>query len=271
MLGLRLTDLSFEIGVHVATAAGICLFLREELVAILSSIIPGRTRSGASSIGGPPGGDTHNERASEGTAAGTKRRGRALLLALVIGTVPAALAGLVAYDQIERVFHSVRLTVMMLPVTGLFLMSTRWAKDKELGVSPLLALLIGAAQAVAIIPGLSRSGLTIGAAVLLGVKKEEAVKFSFLLSLPAILGGAVLKLVKAGTQAGAAAPSVGFPSVGSLSGVPPATLAVGLAVSFFFAVIGAKTLLRVVRKGKLEYFGYYCVLAGVAGLVYIWH
>lgn len=250
LLGLRLTDLSFEIAMHVATAAAICFFLRGELTSIFRGLLP---RAAA----GPAGDD------------GTRRRGRALLLALVVGTVPAVVLGFVAYDAIERAFHCVGLTVAMLPVTGVFLVSTRWARDRGLSVSPLLALVIGVAQAVAIIPGISRSGLTVGAALLLGVKKEEAVRFSFLLSLPAILGGAVLKLAKAAGEsapasgaAAAAAPSAAVSHVGT-----PALL-IASAVAFLFALLAARTLLGVVRKGKLEYFGYYCILVGVAYLIY---
>jgi undecaprenyl-diphosphatase len=134
---------------------------------------------------------------------------------------------------------------------------------------------IGIAQAIAIIPGISRSGLTVGAALLLGVKKDEAVRFSFLLSLPAILGGAVLKLAKAGVESapGAGAVTGAAPaavSSAALPGVSGPSLVVGTLVAFLFALIAAKALLGVVRRGKLEYFGYYCILVGAAFLIYTW-
>jgi undecaprenyl-diphosphatase len=189
----------------------------------------------------------------------------------VIGTVPAVVVGLVAYDAIERVFHTISLTAAMLPVTGVFLLFTRLARDKGLRVSPLLALAIGAAQAVAIIPGVSRSGMTVGTALLLGVRKDEAVKFSFLLSLPAILGGAVLELAKAGAgpASDAASGLASTPSV-TASNVSATALVIGSVTAFAFALLAARTLLGVVRKGKLEYFGYYCILAGVAFLILTW-
>ena len=249
LLGLRLTDLSFEIAVHVATAVAVCFFLRSELASMLRALVPWG--------------------AGVGDAA-TRGRGRRLLLALVVGTVPAVVFGLVAYDAIESVFHCVGLTVAMLPVTGVFLVSTRLAKDKGLEVSPLLALVVGVAQAAAIVPGLSRSGLTVGTALLLGVKKDEAVKFSFLLSLPAILGGAVLRLAKAGggSAPDAAAALAAAPQAASHVSTP--ALVVGSAVAFVFALVAARTLLGVVRRGKLEYFGYYCILVGVAYLIFTW-
>ncbi len=251
LLGLRLTDLSFEIAVHVATAAAVCFFLRSELASMLGALTP-RAAAAASAD------------------AGERGRGRALLIALVIGTVPAVVVGLVAYDAIEKVFHTVGLTAAMLPVTGVFLLFTRLSRDRGLGVSPLLALLIGAAQAVAIVPGVSRSGLTVGTALLLGVKKDEAVKFSFLLSLPAILGGAVLKLAKAAGPASDAASGLAAAPSAAVSHVGAPALVVGAAAAFAFALLAAKTLLGVVRKGKLEYFGYYCILAGVAFLIFTW-
>jgi undecaprenyl-diphosphatase len=252
LLGLRLTDLSFEIAVHVATAAAVCFFLRAELASMLRALTPRAAGLAPADSGG-------------------RGRGRALLIAVVIGTVPAVVVGLVAYDAIERVFHTISLTAAMLPVTGVFLLFTRLARDKGLRVSPLLALAIGAAQAVAIIPGVSRSGMTVGTALLLGVRKDEAVKFSFLLSLPAILGGVVLELAKAGAgpASDAASGLASTPSV-TASNVSATALVIGSVTAFAFALLAARTLLGVVRKGKVEYFGYYCILAGVAFLILTW-
>ncbi|MBN1503805.1 MAG: undecaprenyl-diphosphate phosphatase [Candidatus Eisenbacteria bacterium] len=253
LLGLRLTDLSFEIAVHVATAAAVCFYLRAELVSMLRALVPWGAASSSEQ--------------------GVRDRGRTLLIAVVVGTLPAVVVGLVAYDAVERVFHSVGLTVAALPLTGVFLLSTKLARDRRLGVSPVLALVVGLAQAVAIIPGISRSGMTVGAALLLGMKKDDAVKFSFLLSLPAILGGAVLKLAKDAGESAAAASSAGAvdlasPTPAAASHLSTTALLVGSAVAFVFALIAARTLLGVVRRGKLEYFGYYCILAGVAFLVF---
>jgi undecaprenyl-diphosphatase len=227
-LGLELSDLSLEISVHVATALGLCFVLRSELVTMVRSIVPA------------------------GLSTERKKLGRSLILNVVVGSVPAALVGLLASHQIRAVFHSPTLTFAMLPVTGAFLLTTRWSRDKGLGLSPPVALLVGAAQAVAILPGISRSGLTICTALLLGVRREEAVKFSFLLSLPAILGGAVLEFAGGG-RAGSA--------------VGTEALAIGSLVAFGSAIFAASILLRLVRRGKLEYFGYYCLAVGATGLL----
>jgi undecaprenyl-diphosphatase len=226
-LGLDLSDLSFEISVHVATALGLCLILRNELGIMARSLLP------------------------FGLSPETKKRGRSLLLNVLVGSIPAVIVGVLASDQIKAVFHGPTLTFAMLPVTGAFLLLTKWSREKALELGPGLAFLVGAAQAIAILPGISRSGLTIGAALLLGVRKEEAVKFSFLLSLPAIAGGAVLEF------------SQGLPAESTL-GLD--VLAIGSVTAFACAIFAAKVLLRIVRRGKLEYFGYYCLLLGTLGL-----
>ena len=242
ILGVELRDVSFEITVHVATAAALCLVLRREIWLMLRSI----------QTGGLKGGDTQAKGVRLGMSDQERRRGRLLILAVIIGSVPAVLVGVAASDQIEAAFHGVTLTLAMLPVTGIFLILTRWARDRDRDVRGLRALIVGVAQAIAILPGISRSGLTVGTGLFLGVTKEEAVKFSFLLSIPAIGGGAVLKLFKG---------SGGVPSVGAQN------LAIAAVVAFFSALLAARVLLRVVKRGKLEYFGYYCVLVGVLGLL----
>ncbi len=227
-LGLVLSDLSFEISVHVATALGLCLILRGELKVMFRSLLP------------------------SGLSEEDKNRGRSLLLNVLVGSVPAVLVGLLAAEQIEAMFHGPTLTFAMLPVTGVFLLLTRWSRENGVALRPGLAFLVGVAQAVAVLPGISRSGLTIGAALLLGVKREEAVRFSFLLSLPAIAGGAVLQL---------------FGGLGTESTPGVDVLVIGSITAFACAVFAAKVLLRLVKRGKLEYFGYYCIVVGAVGLL----
>lgn len=243
IMGVHLKDVSFEVSVHVATALALCFVLRREIWLMLRSILPARvSRGGSPHVGGPQAGISPDE----------KRKGRFLILAVIVGSVPAALVGLAFSDQIEAAFHGMRLTLAMLPVTGIFLILTRWARDKSRNVSQLRALVVGVAQAIAILPGISRSGLTVGTGLFLGITKDEAVKFSFLLSIPAIGGAALLKLVK---------------GPGPGAGVGAQNLAIAAVVAFFSALVGAKILLGVVRRGKLECFGYYCVVVGALGLL----
>ncbi|MFH0778230.1 MAG: undecaprenyl-diphosphate phosphatase [Candidatus Eisenbacteria bacterium] len=228
LMRLRLDSVSLEVWLHVGTALGLCFVMRRELLTIVHVFLPAGGRQEK------------------------RREGRELLAALVVGTLPAVLVGAAASGAVERLFHDVRLTLAMLSVTGVVLLSTRFAKHKGLRVTPALALAIGAAQAVAILPGISRSGATIATAVLCGIGREEAVRFSFLLSLPAILGGAVLELAGGLPQAGG--PGAGF-------------IALASAVACLSSVLAAFSLLHVVRKGKLGYFGYYCLAASGLGFL----
>lgn len=209
------------------------------------------------------------------------RKGRLLLFAVIVGSVPAALAGFALSDKIESIFHGVGLTLAMLPLTGAFLIATRWAKDRNRPVSLARGLIVGIGQAIAILPGISRSGMTIGSGLLLGVAKEEAVKFSFLLSIPAIGGAALLKLLKgsesqisAGSlKTAALSGAAGLQNVSAVAGVHSVgavgaqNLAIAGIVAFFSAILAAKLLFGVVRRGKLEYFGYYCLAIGLLGLI----
>ncbi|UCF78548.1 MAG: undecaprenyl-diphosphate phosphatase [Candidatus Eiseniibacteriota bacterium] len=226
-LGLELSDLSFEVSVHVATALGLCLVLGKELRMMFRSVVP------------------------SGLSEGERVQGRSLILNVFVATLPAVAVGLLASEPLRAVFHDPVLTFAMLPVTGALLVATRWAPGDGRILNPRLALLIGAAQAVAILPGISRSGFTIAAALLLGVRKDEAVKFSFLLSLPAIVGGTALELSR---------------GLSSASSAGAGALAVGSVAALVSAVVAAGALLRVVRRGKLEYFGYYCLCVGALGL-----
>lgn len=264
LMGVELKDVSFEISVHVATALALCVVLRREIWLMLRSLLPTRkSKAGGSGEGRPQVGISQTE-----VLHGEKQKGRLLILAIIAGSIPAALVGLALSDQIEAVFHGVTLTVAMLPLTGVFLILTRWAKDRGRGVGVARGFIIGIAQAIAILPGISRSGMTVGSGLLLGIAKEDAVKFSFLLSIPAIGGAALFKLVKgfdAGAGAGVGVSGIGVPGVG-LPGIGAQNLAIASVVAFISALAAARLLLGVVRRGKLVYFGYYCLGIGVLGL-----
>lgn len=261
LLGVDLKDVSFEISVHVATALALCFVLRRELWLMLRSILPnGLAEPKGAQVGKTQVEGSRVKDLQRRVLAGEKRKGRLIILAVIIGSIPAALLGVGAQSQIEATFHGARLTLTMLPITGVFLILTKWAKDKGRSPSALRALVVGVAQAIAILPGISRSGLTVGTGLLLGITKEEAVKFSFLLSIPAIGGAAVLKLLKG--SGGVSGPGA---SIGAQN------LAIAAVVAFFSALVAAKALLGVVRRGKLDYFGYYCLVVGLLGLLLLTH
>ena len=179
------------------------------------------------------------------------------IVALVVGTLPAVVVGLLFKDALESLFSSPRAAAAALVLTGFVLLSTRRAGRRTRNlpggwqpVAPPLhkALLIGCAQALAIVPGISRSGSTIAASLWLGLARDEAARFSFLLSVPAILGALVLHVL-AGDVASEA---------GGLA------LFLGAAVAFVVGLFAIRlTALMVVQKHFWK-FAFYCIPLGVA-------
>lgn len=178
-----------------------------------------------------------------------------LFFCLLIGTLPAVALGLLFKDFVERAFDNVSLTSFMLILTGLFLFLTRFSRVKRESVGFLDSLIIGLAQGLALVPGISRSGWTIGAGLLRGIKGTRAAEFSFLLSLPAIFGASVLKLKESLDQ--------------SLSSETMALYLCGAFSAFIFGYLAIKFLLQVLKKGRLEYFGYYCIIIGILSLIFL--
>lgn len=181
---------------------------------------------------------------------------RPLVVALLAGSVPAAVAGLALKDFFVSLFDSVRVVGYSLLVTGVLLyLAERRASHGASGqpemirVGTLPALVVGFGQALAIVPGLSRSGTTISAALLAGLDRETAARFSFLLSIPAILGGGVVEL-----------PSV---LAGEVAGMPLIAGMVAAALSGYAAI---RVLLGAIRRGRLWIFSLYVWILGLAVL-----
>ncbi len=178
--------------------------------------------------------------------------GRRELLALAAGTAPLVLALLPGFrDGVLALEGRPRAVGVALVVTALLLLSTRFAPPKDRPLSPLRAVLVGLAQLGAVVPGISRSGSTIAAGLWLGLAPDRAARFSFLLSVPAILGAQV---VEAAHLADAPA-------------VPPTMLALAFATSFAVGLSCLAWLLRLVQRGRLWLFVPYLLVVGVAALV----
>ncbi len=175
---------------------------------------------------------------------------------VVLATIPAILGGLFLKDQVEAAFHSVQITAVFLLITALLmwaaeLMSKKVNKMEDL--SALDAFIIGSFQVLAIFPGLSRSGATISAGILRKLKREEAAKFSFLMSIPIMLGAGVM-------------------SINDLIKVPNLNeflpiLAVGFITSAVVGFLSIHWLLKFLNKNKLWLFSVYCVFISIATLV----
>jgi undecaprenyl-diphosphatase len=172
---------------------------------------------------------------------------------IIAASIPTALIGLLAQDFLESLFNSVRATGLALLGTAAVLSLTRLIKTSRtrsiLEMTLLDAFLIGTIQGLAIAPGLSRSGLTISCALILGLNKELSARFSFLLSIPAIVGGLALSLGR-----------------GQTSSVPTAYLFLGLVVSGVVGYLSLRFLTYIVDRGKLSFFAPWCLCVGLLAL-----
>ncbi|MCL2218923.1 MAG: undecaprenyl-diphosphate phosphatase [Chitinispirillia bacterium] len=178
---------------------------------------------------------------------------------IILGTIPAAFVGIFFNNQIEALFDTSKgtmpayLTSFMLFVTAGLLLFSSWKKSNgaDGGKLTLIRVIaIGLIQAVAITPGISRSGSTIAMALLVGVSRTEAGRFSFMLALPAIFGAALLEARH----------------VESWGALMTVDLAAGFIASLVVGIVALKLLLTFIQKGKLHYFGYYCAAAAVVSL-----
>src|SRR4030042_1098414 len=172
---------------------------------------------------------------------------------IVLATIPAVVIGLLFEHQVEAAFSHPLFVSCALLVTGTILLGTRWTKPKATRFGMARALIIGAAQSFAILPGISRAGSPIAAGMFTGVERSEAARFSFLLALPVILGACVVE--------GKELLQTGVPSQEAV------TLFVGTIAAYGAGVIALKWLLGVIRRGRLDRFAYYCYAVGLAGIV----
>ncbi len=179
-------------------------------------------------------------------------------LYVIVASIPAAFVGLLFKDQIEAIFDSLLFVFFMLIFTGTIMVVTPYLKDKGTALNGRRSFIIGVAQAFAILPGVSRSGSTIFTGLLMGIDRDKVARFSFIMSLPAVFGAALLKL-KDLMETG-------------LSDGQILNYVAGTLVAFISGYYAIKWLLDIVKKGKLQWFGYYCYALAALGLsyLYIW-
>ncbi len=179
---------------------------------------------------------------------------KAFSIKIIISMIPAALIGLFFEEELEIFFGGVvQLVGFMLIVTALLLYFADKAKETENKVSFTNALIIGIAQAVAIIPGISRSGATISTSVLLGVDKTRAARFSFLMVVPLIFGK-ISKDILGGQL--------------SLQGENTVAMSAGFLAAFISGLLACTWMIKLVRNSKLTYFAIYCLIVGLLAVTY---
>ena len=239
--GFEEVDNLFNILLHFATLVAVCAVYWKDIVEMVLEFFRGLaalcSKRGSREIARPP-------------------EARRLVLLVILGTLPLALVVPIE-DKVELLGNSPIFVSVALLVTGCILFySDRMARGKKNGRTATVvdALLVGVAQAVATIPGLSRSGCTISAGMLRGFDRKFAVRYSFLLSLPAVLGATLLKVVKTISEGGI-----------DTSLLPKYIL--GMVVAGVVGYFSIRLVQLLADKGKFGKFSIYCWIAGVVSLV----
>ena len=223
LLGIRLSGVTFEVAVHLATLCAVLWVYRRRVASLAT-----------------------------GTVRGDRAAWRYVGL-LVLASVPAGVAGVLGRNWFESAFGQPLMAAAMLLVTGFVVYSIRFTAERahEPRPSPADAAWIGVAQAAAILPGVSRSGSTVAMGTWLGVEPVAVAEFSFLMSVPAILGAGLL-------QAGDAV---------SASGPDLSALAAGFAAALVSGVLAIRWFVRMLESGAFHRFAWYCWAVGSAYLL----
>jgi len=223
ILGVKLSGVVFELLVHFGTLMAVLIYFRMRIIALVRAVFDRSMKS--------------------------ERR---MVFFIILSTIPAVVVALLFDDVIEEAFSSPILTSLMLVVTGLILLLTGLIKKRKKAISGGNAFLIGCGQALAILPGISRSGTTIATGMFTGVEPLVAAEFSFLLSIPAIAGAIVFKVR----------------DIVNLDTALIGQYAVGTVISFLSGLFAVYLLLSIIKKGKFQYFGIYCLIIGILGILY---
>jgi undecaprenyl-diphosphatase len=227
IFGLTEENLTFSIIVHGATFLSVLVVFREDILNLITSLFKFQWN------------------------AETK-----FISLLILSAVPVGLVGVLFKSDLEALFEGrIALVGFMLLITATLLFLTKYAppSNKEVGVKS--ALIIGLAQMCAIMPGISRSGATICTALFLGIDREKATRFSFLMVLIPIFGASFLELIE-------------LTQLTEPAAISNTSLAIGAVAAFLSGLFACSWMLKIVKRGKLIYFSAYCLLVGVIAIIY---
>ena len=216
-------DLVFEVAVHAATAIAIIVVFRKEIIRLLGGLFKFR----------------YNEETR-------------YILKICISMIPVFVVGVFFKDYVEAAFGSLLVVGLGLIVTGILLALSDGVKKQGEEISYWQAVVIGLGQALAVIPGLSRSGTTISTGLLCGVKREAVAQFSFLMVLVPVLGEAFLDVVGGEVSA---------------STTPVLSLLLGFIAAFCSGLLACKAMIALVKRAKMKWFALYCAVVGLIVVV----
>ena len=232
-LGLETDHITFEVFVHFGTVLSIATVYRARILGLARSVWQAARRPGG--VGAQYREDKHFR----------------LAAFILLSMIPTGALYVVFREPLEAVFAAPHIAAGMLLFTGCLLLLTRMRPNPNGNMSAGKAVATGAAQGLAMIPGVSRSGATICAAIYQNVRPAEAVAFSFLMSVPVIAGATGIE-------------AIGLAQSGSFENLPP--ILMGTLVAYGSGVWAIKTVIHLVRQGNLVWFAWYCFLAGGLGL-----
>ncbi|MFA5090514.1 MAG: undecaprenyl-diphosphate phosphatase [Candidatus Omnitrophota bacterium] len=216
LLGIPQKEVSMAVVLHIGTILALIVFFFRDILSLLRN---------ARSIG------------------------QVAIVTLITGVV-----GISGKGFFEKAFGSLRMTAFFLIVTGIILLFTRGLKAARKNRPDIKdAFVLGIAQALAILPGISRSGITISTLLFRGLDRQASFRFSFLAAIPAVLGAALLEIKE----------------ISLFFFQEPQNFAIGLACSFFSGIITLWFLRFIIKQARLYYFGYYCIFAAVVTLIFL--
>ncbi len=215
--------LLFDVALHVGTLLVVLIYFRKDIKNVLSALFKRDFKS------------------SDGR----------LILPIIIGTIPTALIAVLAGNELDAYFSSLVLLGVGFVASGAVLVASKFTVERKDKISLVDALILGLMQGISIIPSISRSGLTIAVALMLGIKKELAFKFSFLLSIPAVIGALGYTLYQEHDAL-------------TLAGIGSIELVTALLVTVAISFVALKILWKTIAAKKFYLFAFYCFIIGAA-------
>jgi len=241
ILGVKKVPVLFDLILHLGTTAAVVLFYRIEIYWILKDLVQYLKYF-------------NNSKMRENVA---KRGNLKLLMYIIVANLITGVIGFLLADRITSFFYIPKSVSVFLLVTAVVLISTKFIKTKDKPISQMdysMPVVVGLAQSFAMLPGISRSGSTISAAMFMGMERVDAGRFSFLISIPSILGASVFEYLKTSSE---------------ISGISNGIYIFAFFVSFIVGLLALKLLVAFLKKGKLYVFGIYCLIAGILSIIFI--